>query len=316
MILRFEPSFIVNDRTINVVFFSDREMLPGLHVALRSLLVSGKTRPFRVHVFSDGLTKKDKDTIRATFDLIGAEATLSIVEYTPRFPPLTNSLHGNRTTYGRLYIADLLPEFESCIYVDSDVLICADVAGILDQITGELLLAADGGGVRKHSLDHMLFQKAGLPMDGFCFNAGVLWMNLAMWRKTSALEKCDQVAAKYPGQFLSADQSLLNVTFHDQFESFGDKFNTKLTPAAEMPSIDEEAIFHFVGSPKPWDLGGAMLHRSYAFWIKEYNKTAIGTIRPSKFTSWNRRIRIANSLYSVSKKRFKKWVSGVKMKRI
>lgn len=296
----------MNSDALHVVFFSDGEMLPGLHVALRSLLLNGKTRPFNVHVFSDGLSSGDKATIHETFESCKTEATLSIEEYTPRFPPHANSLHGNRTTYGRLYIADLLPAVESCVYVDADVLIRVDVAEILDQITKHSLLAADGNGVRKHSLDRMLFQKAGLSMDGPCFNAGLLWMNLARWRRTNALETCEQIAKKYPNQFLSADQSLLNVAFHDQFEAFGDKFNTKLTPTSEMPSPDSKGIFHFVGSPKPWDIFGASMHRSYSLWMEVYKETAIGGIRPSRFTSWNRRFRIIRSLHRAYKRRLPK----------
>ena len=289
---------------INVVFFTDREMLPGLHVAIRSLLTSSSTKPFRVTVFAVNLGSKDKSLILKTFEDSGSKSKLEINDFATRSPLSANSLHGNNVTYGRLYIAELLKNESSCVYIDSDVLINVDVAELDFELKTKMLIMADGDGVREYALDRELFIRADLDMAGPCFNAGVLWIDLDKWRSIDASAMCEQISKRYPGQFLSADQALLNVAFHDQFGAFGTHFNKKISPSDPTLGLSETGIFHFVGSPKPWDVFGRYLHNSYTSWEKVYLQTAIGDKRPSSFTTVARRYQIRRSLIKTLLRRF------------
>ncbi len=140
-----------------------------------------------------------------------------------------NTLHGNSTAYGRLYLAQLLSGYRRCVYLDCDLIINTSLDPLFRWPLGGALLAGDCTGDRVSSLDKNLFVNAGMRMEGSCFNSGVLVLDLDEWRNSGASELCEATARKFAGQFASADQALLNVAFHDRVVSFGSKFNTFCT---------------------------------------------------------------------------------------
>lgn len=285
---------------IDVVFFSDRAMLPGLHVSLVSMIQANQNTPLQIHVFTSGVDAAEKLLIQQTVNRSSTNrqqtVSFSIRDYDAKAPPGANALHGNEMTYGRLFIADLLPQLQNCIYLDSDLVIAADLSDLEEASDSEAMLSVDGTGTREHSLDRGLFRDAGLDLTGPCFNAGVLRLNLDRWRAESAFAKCIGVAKQYPGKFLSADQSLLNVAFADDFCAFGSRFNTQLTPSASTITKPENHIYHFVASPKPWDLFGQFIHRNCELWAGYYRQTAIGDVNPRKYRSWSRSYSIRRSI--------------------
>lgn len=257
-----------------IAFFTDRTMLPGLHAAIVSMLSSNLKLNADIFVFSDGLTEDDKKLLEKTWSVAGAGQPLNIRQYSPQ--ALGKKLHGNSTAYGRLYLGDLLPEYDRCIYLDCDLIINTSLVALFDYLPSDALMAADCAGNRKWSLDSQLFVDSGIGLEGSYFNSGVLVLNLEIWRSSNAIERCHEIASRFAPQFAAADQSLLNVAFHDKVVPFGEKYNTPLYPLTKMPSSLNDSIYHFVGSPKPWDLFGSQLHNSYAVWKTYFVQSAIG----------------------------------------
>jgi lipopolysaccharide biosynthesis glycosyltransferase len=287
----------LNPNAQAVAFFTDRAMLPGMHVALRSLLLSNRGQGLHIVVFADHLSHSDKLNLLRTHEDVESNNTLAIRDYSPEPLEHANYLRGNATTYGRLYLADLLAGFDRCVYLDADLLIQTSLAPMFALFDGQHLLLADGGKRRAEAQDRKLYENAGLDLDGYCFNAGVLGIDLELWRAMDALTLCKQVAAAYPNQFSSADQAILNVAFHDQFLAFGTRFNCPLYPADPAPAELEERIYHFVGALKPWDPFGKQLHNAYHFWHEIYRETAIGHVAPRQYSSTGKVVRSARQLW-------------------
>ena len=67
---------------------------------------------------------------------------------------------------------------------------------------------------------------------------------------------CNEAAAKFGQLFRAADQPLLNIVLHDAFGRLDHRFSIGLSP--RDPPLREigAVIYHFVRSPKPWDLAG------------------------------------------------------------
>lgn len=259
-------------------------MLPGLHAALVSLARSNPDLPADVFVFGDKVRGRDKTDLHTTWRTTGNTARLHIEDYSP--VAIGNSLHGSATAYGRCYLGELLPDVRACIYLDCDLIINSNLTPLFDRVDADVLLLADCEEWCKDSLDWDLYQQAGLSADSKCFNSGVLAFNLDAWRR-GALERCRAVALQYPGQFRSADQAMLNVAFHAEVAAFGSTFNTPLYPTSPSPSQLESKIYHFVGSPKPWDPGGRNVHNSADIWHAYFLATAIG--KKPLWRYWNAR---------------------------
>ncbi len=230
-----------------VAFFTDRAMLPGLHAALISLLDSNPNLEADTYVFSDGLSKSDETRLIETWTTGEPTRALNIRKYSPK--AIGNTLHGNATAYGRLYLGDLLPNYDRCIYLDCDIVVNASLQDLIYLLPPDGLLAADCTGDRNWSLDRQLFIDTGIGLDGPCFNSGILAINLNTWRSSNALGKCRDIASQFTGRFASADQALLNVAFHDRVISFGSQYNHPLYPSTDLPKSLDNHIYHFVGSP-------------------------------------------------------------------
>jgi len=284
-----------------IAFFSDMPMLPGLHVALATLLRSlhkhEETAGLAIHVFLDGVPSSEFERLRETHRLCQTDVPLECHAYSPRLPPGAKSIHGNTTAYGPLYLAELLPEVQHCLYLDTDVYVNRSIGELLKLADSETLVLADGSGIREKDLDWELFAAAGLDLSGPCFNSGVMCLNLDLWRQRSITELCYETAATYTDSIKSADQPLLNAALHDSFRSVGDDWNTKLYPSDPPLAHLEDRIYHFVGSPKPWDFLGKHLNNHYPIWQETAETTALGNQTGFRYLSLDRSLRIGRQAF-------------------
>jgi lipopolysaccharide biosynthesis glycosyltransferase len=284
-----------------VVFFADRTILPGLHAALVSLGQSNTDIGANLFIFSDGLSAAEEDQLAKTWARVAPQKPLMIRQFSP--DPLANKLHGNSTAYGRLYLGDLLPDYSQCVYLDCDIIVNTSLSDLFATIPVELMFAADCTASRESSPDRSLFVDHGVSLDGNCFNSGVLAINLDRWRSGDALARCRKIAKMFPGRFRSADQSLMNVALHDQVKPFGSRFNTRLRATNAAPLALDECIYHFVGSPKPWDLFGYRLHKSHKVWHQFFRQSVIGESSTLSYLSLRRLVRTSKQLFKVARKR-------------
>lgn len=286
----------------HIALFSDSQMLPGLHVTLVSLAEASQgISGIIVHIFLDRISNRDKKLLRDTLSMCNAEFHYELRDYSPQGLSGAKALHGNLTTYGRIFLSKLLPDVDRCLYLDSDLVVNVKLLDILNEFNNDYTLFADGDGIRKNALEAGLFQTAGLIMDGCCFNAGVLGMNLHRWRIKDGDRLCAEAAAKYGGMLLSADQALLNVVFHDDFKAIGCRFNRHIYPDTKVVEKDQSSIYHFVGSPKPWDYFGSKVHNNFALWKSYYRSTALAGISPWRYVTIKRTLLISRSIYKTWK---------------
>jgi len=290
----------VNDSPLNVVFFSDTAMLPGLHVALWSLWKSYRsTQPLRVTVFCDDVADAEKRLLEQSHQAAGPVGELLISDVIIPDLPGANSLNGNRTAYGRVFLAELLPDADHVIYLDCDLIVSLSIELLAQRLdASQCTLAAGGVQPRYHSLDRQLYERAGLEMKGMAFNSGVLGLNLAQWRAEGRSAEIQRTAARFRGSFASADQALLNTVFAGDFTELPPEFNWAMYPSSPPEFLGKEAIVHFVGSPKPWDVFGSQLHRSYSHWASIYRNTALGGRSPRRYSSLRRTARISKAIWN------------------
>ena len=285
----------------SVAFFSNRAMLPGLHAAVGSLCASAE-RPVEIFVFADGLRAADGLALRRTWEgRAPSGGSLHVRPFRPRRPSRgANRLHGNSLVYGRLYLADLLPEHRRCIYLDADLLVGTDLTGILDALDGTCAIAGFAGAGRRRCFDTALFERAGASLDGPYINTGVLGLDLERWRRHRLLERCAAVSRGLPGCFPAADQSLINLACANEITTLDERYNTFVYPGTRLEGEPAGRVVHFLGSPKPWDPGGSTLHASYELWRAAADSTALPTARPWRYLS---PLRVVMTLPSLLRRR-------------
>ncbi len=95
------------------------------------------------------------------------------------------------TTYFRLFIPDLYPDFNKAIYLDSDIVLMSDVAELYNiNIERNLLGVVADDIIQKNEIFQEYVEKVvGVESYKTYFNAGVLLMNLEVLRLLNFQEK-------------------------------------------------------------------------------------------------------------------------------
>jgi lipopolysaccharide biosynthesis glycosyltransferase len=220
------------------------------------------SRPVHFYLFIDptpGLARM----LRAVLAHFGGVGT--IVEAKPEAG--LKAAHGayggaSTATYRRLYLANLVPDIDRLIYLDSDVIVRHDLTELWGQPLDDHPLGAVSHAWavdNETMLEHF--------PNGY-FNAGVLLMDLARWRAQGIVGRLeDAVRASLvisDGTSPPNDEGPLNAVFMDNWQSLSPRWNftayftdsaaVTLGLAAEtLTAIRQDpGIMHFAGGYKPW----------------------------------------------------------------
>ena len=251
---------------MNIAFNINKLAMIGLGVTLNSLLKNcSNPKKLSIYILCSDLNSNDKTNITNLLNKFGLTEVF-LIDFNPNeYFGDFGSLHGDRTTYGRLLLQNYV-KGDSVLYLDADLVIELDVL-TLDgfDFEGKSLGAVNGGSL-EYSLENHFFYKIGLNKGLAVFNAGILLFNLTIWREKDIKNSCLNFARKYPNELVSHDQTILNSLFAGNFAYLPCEFNIPWYAHIKRP-LDKLAILHFVGSPKPWDIFGKYFHGGYSVWI-------------------------------------------------
>ncbi len=177
------------------------------------------------------------------------------------------SEHLTLSTYNRLFIAELLPEWDKCVYLDCDLYVNMDIAEIYSKDMGDhyLLGVKDCHVTVQDRTDRTHRDILGLPSLRDYINAGVLVMNLAQMRT-------DNIIAAFKKQMVKEnpmeDQDVLNVCCYGKigflpltcnlFNIYYGNTRCLLSPDLYPPDDFDfdpysPGILHMVNIYKPWN---------------------------------------------------------------
>ena len=290
---------------IHIVTAGDVGVTWGIAAALGSLLNAVPAGiPFRATLIDGGLPEEVRSRLLQSYSRRpGAE--LNFVPF--RWPEGCDApaLEGSRLTYARLFIPEFVHE-ECCLYIDADTVVRRDPCELFElaKVTPDApVIAARNYPVSGYhaQLGRQSAQLVdGVRPDAPYFNAGVLMINLELWRQRDVARRCLELASKH--QFISHDQDALNVFFHNQWSELPDRWNYQLYERTEFPAT--AALLHYSGRNKPWASGyppvarepflNALAAAGFPDWRPEISLTTLlrnSPLRPvlSKAQYWARR---------------------------
>ncbi|WP_026880427.1 glycosyltransferase family 8 protein [Hymenobacter norwichensis] len=283
---------------MNIVFCINRLGLEGLGATVTSLIRNcSDTSMIKLCFFCSNITLLDKKNIKLllTKESFRGKTEFIDLNIEKQFGHLA-SLHGDWTAYGRLLIPEIIKD-EFALYLDADLVIELDILS-LPMTKGKNIISAVHEGPVQQALDNQLFiEKLNWePLTPY-FNSGVLLFNNEQWRETKASTKIKEIAEAYPAHLISHDQTLLNALCLGNFNQLPKEFNTSWPPDKKTSSNYNQRIIHFIGSPKPWDISGKLIHNNYTIWA-QYN-TSFWNNNYGKITTEKlvRTWRIRNSIF-------------------
>jgi len=218
-------------------------------------------------------------------------------------------LHGNKFAFTRIMLADIL-EIDRVIYLDSDLLVKKDLTGLYFTDLGDHTVGVSGVTTIEWSLEKAFYEKLGLEKQKAYFNSGVMLIDLKKWRDNRLTKRCIDFAEAYSANLLTADQTILNYIFYpEQFLVVDESYNMQLTPRSKtLSSTETGSIYHFVGSPKPWDIFAEFIHANYEIFSVTLYKTQFRnykTYRNLSFKKIGRFVRISTGYFRLIRARIK-----------
>lgn len=166
----------------------------------------------------------------------------------------------------RLFLADLFPQYDKAIYVDSDTVWNGDPAEMFAIALNDDLI----GAAPDHSVEHVapmqtyIKNAVGVPAAEY-INSGVLLMNFKQLRQDNFTQHFLYLLQKYHVDCIAPDQDYLNVMCSGRITYLNEKWNA-------MPKDDEFAaervadpkLIHYNLFFKPWHFDQVMY--DHYFW--------------------------------------------------
>lgn len=293
---------------INIVFCADKYVADCLMVAVCSV-VKEATQPVRITVFQEGIPTRLQILIEEAFKQADRRGrshlifkSVSVEEFR-KFP----SLHGNYMTYARLLMPSLMEGERRAIYLDCDVRVVGDICKLWDTDLGGFPVAGVSHTRKKNSIEQDVWKHYDINLNDPYFSAGVVVIDLEQWREEDVSRKFNQYLENVKGMRSVVDQTALNVVFYGRWKEIGIEWNFPAWCGDDCPVSAEYELLHYVGAPKPWDIGGVFLNPTaadYFAFAHEYRylfeeiQSEIGFFRRLR-RSWN----IRRTYYTAIKKR-------------
>ncbi|WP_433638225.1 glycosyltransferase family 8 protein [Kluyvera georgiana] len=243
---------------INVAYGVDVNFQFGASVSIVSLLINNISRHFSFHIFTDSVSDEYRDALRVIAKKYQSKITLYTLDGDV-FSQFPSANAWSRATYFRFAAFEYLSEFiDKVMYIDADV-ICNNsidkfyyedinnvIAAVIPDVERNRIKAAERFSITDFA-------------DSY-FNAGVILLNLALWKSKSCFEQALSILrdSKYNLAFL--DQDVLNLIFRGDTVIMERDFNCIYGMDRELIKKEtyrdyirkSTVLIHYVGLTKPW----------------------------------------------------------------
>lgn len=245
---------------LTVVSNADTKFFPGLAIAVSSAVAAASGQfDYEFLILDGGLEPDLLETLNLLVSRIaghrGVRASLKRLEIDQSRLQVLPERRGSRMTYAKLVLPEALPDLNSIIYLDADVLCFAGIESVTPP-EGEarwlLAGARDFFGVIEKDcpwLDQVPTEERRLPY----LNCGVMWMNLEGLREIDFTSRSIAARASI-GEARQGDQSVFNFLCRGRSFILPDSINhrTAIGSSRELCVGNLDLNLHNIGSPKPW----------------------------------------------------------------
>ncbi len=266
-----EPVFLENN--IVIVLASNNYYSYYLGVTIQSIIENAdNSYNYDIIVLDGGILQENIEKIREQID---GKENFSIRFYNTKMLPgkehLKSKQHMSVETWYRIYLPYILKGYSKVLYLDCDLVVNSSLVDLFDVDLSNHLVAAtrDLPLVGLYCDNHFVeYMNNVLNLENPCnyLQAGVLLLNLEMFRTSYTLEQLLELALSYDWRWL--DQDVMNVVANRSLYILEQKWNVevnrkgirinqiKFCPAnmyfEYMEARKSPAIIHYSGEQKPW----------------------------------------------------------------
>lgn len=243
----------MNNQRIPIFYACDDSFVKYTIVSIHSLKANAsKKHKYHIYILHTGISEHMMEKVSELADETFEISFENVAEYLRTIAdklPLRD--YYSKTTYFRLFIAEMFPEYDKALYIDSDTVVTADISELCLTDIGDAYVGAchDQAMVQMDVFGTYAEKVVGVSRHNF-FNAGLILINCRAFRKYNVLNKFIELLHTY-NFVVTQDEDYLNLICKDHVYWLDQRWNTMVFGNIPYP-IEEAKIIHYIMVSKPW----------------------------------------------------------------
>ena len=250
---------------IPVFFATDNNYAPFVAITLESILENcSKDYFYHFHVLTTDLDKSYEEKLK-TYE--SEDVKIEFISLRETLTKIKVKFHlrdyYSIETYYRFFIANMYPQYDKVLYMDCDIVVLGDIAELYNNDISNLYLAASPEEVMAEVkvFGDYVEKALDVPVPEY-FNAGIMVMNLAEFRKDNIEKKFFEMINRFRFR-VTQDEDYLNVLCKGKTKILDLGWNKT---AFKNDKFDDKnlKLIHYKINWKPWK-NRNVLYEEY-FW--------------------------------------------------
>ena len=243
----------MQNKVIPIFYACDNAFVKFTMVSLRSMMENAaKDRKYQIHILH---TDIEAATQQAVLRMQNEQFSVMFDDVTSYLQSISSQMpirdYYSKTTYYRLFIAEMFPELNKAIYIDSDTVVQGDISEFFDFDIDNYDLGAchEQAMVQEDAYGTYVEKCLGIDRNSY-FNAGILLINCRRFRRRKVLESFVRLLGEYDFR-VTQDEDYLNLICKDHVRFLPQSWNTEIFGIIENKKEDCN-ILHYIMTSKPW----------------------------------------------------------------
>lgn len=243
----------MESNVIPIFYACDDNFVKYTIVSIHSMMQNA-SRQYRYHLYilhtdiSDEMKSKVLALADDCFEISFEDVSDYLHSISDRLPIRD---YYSKTTYYRLFIAEMFLQYDKAIYIDSDTVVQGDISELWNTDLKDAYVGAchEQAMVQVEEYGAYVERVIGISRHNF-FNAGMLLLNCDQFRLHFVLDKFIQYLGVY-NFVVTQDEDYLNLICKDHVHWLDQRWNTEVFGDIPYP-IEEAKILHYIMTSKPW----------------------------------------------------------------
>ncbi|ARA94428.1 hypothetical protein AWN76_015550 [Rhodothermaceae bacterium RA] len=245
---------------MDIAYCVNKKMIEPLLVSSASLVRAAANNPLNIWIFHTDLGGHEIAVVRSMLEGREANVKVNVISFDGDRLGNWKGLHGEIVPFVKIFIAESVsPEVERILYLDADVIVLSGILNLFNiDMDGNVVAAVSHETVNR-SYARSLYLGEGFGGGDRIFNSGVMLIDVSRWKNGGISDRLVRFVDTNHNRYDGADQVPMNVILRNRVMFLPVRYNKRVSPGKRFdPGNLKEGIIHFVGIPKPWDLGGKL----------------------------------------------------------
>ncbi len=257
-------------KKVPVFYACDDKFVKIMLVSIKSLIANTTPgRRYEIHILHTDISRQNQEMVKR---LATTNCKIIFDDVSAQFEKIKKKIclrdYYTPTTYYRLLIADMFPQFDKVVYIDADTVVVKDIYEMYQYRLGDCYAGVVHEQIvlNQNVFGEYVENVLGVTRGAY-FNAGVMLINTKMFRKKFMLKQFVDMLNTY-SFVVAQDQDYLNVLCKGHLLYLAPGWNIQMI--GELPCLPENiGIIHYNLAVKPWHYKDCKLGEHFWHYAKQ-----------------------------------------------